>query len=66
MGGNDEPKQENGEQQPKKLTKKQLRILEKQRKAEEEAKAMAAGDPSLYGDAPLIQSQELTDRVWHE
>ena len=46
---------------PKKLTKKELRILERQKAA-----AVAAG-PTLtdtYGDLPLIQSNERPNHVY--
>jgi len=52
------------EKKVKKLTPKELRILKKK---EEEATALAnlsTGDPDLYGDAPLIQSQACTDRLY--
>ncbi|TMW66526.1 hypothetical protein Poli38472_004291 [Pythium oligandrum] len=45
----------------KKLTKKELRILERQKAA------AAAAEPKLtdtYGELPLIQSQEKTDKVF--
>jgi aspartyl-tRNA synthetase len=53
----------------KQLTKKELRILEKQKKAEaDKAAALAADnaamDPSKFGDLPLIQSTEMTDRTF--
>jgi len=48
------------------LSKKELRIQAKQlaarKKAEETANKMASA--TNYGDAPLIQSQEITGRQW--
>ncbi|EQC40488.1 aspartyl-tRNA synthetase [Saprolegnia diclina VS20] len=44
---------------PKQLTKKELRLLERQKQAEAEAAAKAtSADPTKFGDAPLIQSRE--------
>lgn len=52
---------------PKELTKKELRKLERERKAIEAAEAKAAEDAAnfkFYGDFPLNQSREVTGRVW--
>eukprot|EP00499_Haloplacidia_sp_CaronLabIsolate_P013208 CAMPEP_0196774212 /NCGR_PEP_ID=MMETSP1104-20130614/3248_1 /TAXON_ID=33652 /ORGANISM="Cafeteria sp., Strain Caron Lab Isolate" /LENGTH=596 /DNA_ID=CAMNT_0042144365 /DNA_START=64 /DNA_END=1854 /DNA_ORIENTATION=- len=50
-----------------KLSKKQLRILQKQKEAEERA-AKAVSDAAALSDRfaelPLIQSREISDRVW--
>ncbi|ETW06015.1 aspartate-tRNA(Asn) ligase, variant 2 [Aphanomyces invadans] len=44
----------------KQLTKKELRILEKQKAAEAAAASKAdTADPSKFGDAPLVQSRDL-------
>ncbi|KAF0699512.1 Aste57867_9934 [Aphanomyces stellatus] len=47
----------------KQLTKKELRILEKQKAAEAATAAKTdSADPSKFGDAPLVQSQELPSK----
>jgi aspartyl-tRNA synthetase len=57
--------------EPKKLTAKELRVIEKQKAAEAAAVAAAAAEAEaarlnadVYGELPLIQSQAHTDRVW--
>ncbi|RHY93849.1 hypothetical protein DYB35_008450, partial [Aphanomyces astaci] len=49
----------------KQLTKKELRILEKQKAAEAAAAIKTdSADPSKFGDAPLIQSRELPTKTF--
>jgi len=42
----------------------QLRVLEREKKAADAAAASAAKNASVFGVLPLIQSQEITGRVW--
>jgi hypothetical protein len=50
----------------KKLTPKELRMLERAKAASEKAAADAAKTASsgAYGELPLIQSREISGRVW--
>jgi len=39
-------------------------MLQREKKAAEEAKAIVADESAIFGDAPMVQSQTITDRVW--
>ena len=54
------------DKKPVKLTPKQLRILKKAEDAAAAANATLENNVAndIYGDAPLIQSTELTDKIW--
>jgi hypothetical protein len=60
-GAEDAPK-------PKEPTKKELRKMERERKAREQLAAKAAEDAAnfkFFGDLPLNQSTETTSRTWN-
>jgi hypothetical protein len=50
----------------KKLTPKELRMLERAKAAEEKAAADAskAASSGSYGELPLVQSREISGKVW--
>jgi len=47
-----------------KLSAKELRIQKRLAETAAKAAAVASASSSTFGDAPLIQSQEITGRVW--
>ena len=55
-----------GGEAAKKPTPKELRMLERAKAATDKAAADAAKAASsgVYGDLPLVQSSEITGRVW--
>lgn len=48
----------------KKLTAKELRTLEREKAAAAKAAASASKNAGVFGDLPLIQSQEISSKVW--
>ena len=48
----------------KKISAKELRMIERERAAAAKASAAASKNASIFGDMPLVQSQAITDKVW--
>jgi len=61
------PKKVKEKKKPAGPTKKQLRMMEREKKAAEEraqAEKVAAASADMFGVPPVLQSQAITDRTW--
>lgn len=48
----------------KKLTPKELRLLERSKAAAERAAKESSGSADVYGERSMVQSTEITGKVW--